>query len=69
MYCNTFIIPMHTPLKIPFGLISISLIVSLCRSLLPSDAEIHSVVNEAVRIDAAGRVMPERCHQCIATMI
>lgn len=35
----------------------------------PSDAEIHNVVNEAVRIDAAGGVMPELCHQCIATMI
>lgn len=35
----------------------------------PSDAEIHNVVNEAARIDAAGGVMPELCHQCIATMI
>lgn len=35
----------------------------------PSDTEIHSIVNEAVKINAAGRVMPERCHQCIAPMI
>lgn len=35
----------------------------------PSDKEIHSIVNEAVKINAASRVMPERCHQCIATMI
>lgn len=57
------------PLKISFCLLSPSLTVSLSLSLLPSDAEIHSVGNEAVRIDVAGRVMPECCHQCIATMI
>lgn len=47
---------------------SVSNTVSLSLSH-PSDAEIHNVVNEAVRIDAAGGVMPELCHQCIATMI
>lgn len=47
---------------------SVSHTVSLSLSCL-SDAEIHNVVNEAARIDAAGGVMPELCHQCIATMI
>lgn len=48
---------------------SLSVIVLSRLSPLLPDAEIHSVVNEAVRIDAAGRVTPERYHQCIATMI
>lgn len=36
--------------------LSVSLTVSLCLSLQPSDAKIHCVINEAVRINAAGRV-------------
>lgn len=47
---------------------SVSHTVSLSLSR-PSDAEIHNVVNEAARIDAAGGVMPELCHHCIATII
>lgn len=48
---------------------SVSNTVSLCLSVIPLMHKIHNVVNEAVRIDAAGGVMPELCHQCIATMI
>lgn len=58
-----------TKKKNPSCPLSVSLTVSLCLSLHPCDAEIHCVINEAARIDAAGRVMPEPRHQCIATMI